>query len=65
MERFPPGTKMTVSSSNQPSAATPAPAVRRPAGAVSVDDGSGHTSGPICTVEVALRPMEVQILAPE
>ncbi len=59
----PPETKLAVIYSNQPAAADPAATVGRPAGSVSVDDGSAVTSGPVCTVEVALRPMEVQVLA--
>jgi glycosidase len=57
-----PGTKLAVQYSNRPGSRAPGSAVERPAGSVVVDDG-GRSFGPICTVDVALGPMEVQILA--
>jgi glycosidase len=59
----PPGTVLTVDYSNQSGPAPPGAAVERPAGSVSVHEDGGVSSGPIRTVDVALRPMEVQILS--
>jgi glycosidase len=60
----PPGTQLTVDYSNQAGAQTPEAAVERSARSVSVNDGISSSLGPICTVEILLRPMEVQILSP-
>src|SRR5664279_4008390 len=58
----PPGTHLVVTYSNQAGAPSPGVAVERPAGTVTVVDGNSTNTGPICTVEIALRPMEIQIL---
>jgi glycosidase len=60
---IPSGTVLAVDYSNQAGAAAPGAAVERPAGSVTVHEDGGVSSGPIRTVEVSLRPMEVQILA--
>ena len=59
----PPGTQLAIHYSNQSGARSPDAAVERPAGSVSVNDGTSATIGPICTIEISLRPMEVQILS--
>lgn len=60
----PPASVLAVAYSNQAGAAAPAAAVDRMAGSVAVHEDDGVSSGPIRTVEVSLRPMEVQILSP-
>ncbi len=47
--------------SNQPTPTFPQQSTNRPAGTVTVDDGTGISSGPIRTVAVTLAPMEVQV----
>lgn len=59
----PPGAALTVAFSNRADPTPPRAAVERPAGTVSVHEEGGVSSGPISTIEVLLRPMEVQILA--
>jgi glycosidase len=59
----PPGTQLRIDYSNQAATRAPQVAVRRPADSVSLNDGNGESSGPICTVGISLRPMEVQILS--
>jgi hypothetical protein len=58
----PAGTMLAVAYSNQTGANAPGAAVDRPAGSVTVQEDGGVSSGPIRTVDVFLRPMEVQIL---
>jgi glycosidase len=58
----PAGTVLAVGYGNRTGASPPGPAVERPAGSVAVQEDGGVSSGPIRTVEVSLRPMEVQIL---
>ena len=58
----PPGTQLAVAYSNQAGPVAPQAIDQRLAGAVVVDEVSGRTTGPICSVAVTLKPMEVQIL---
>lgn len=58
----PAGTVLAVGYGNRTRPSPPGPAVERPAGSVAVQEDGGVSSGPIRTVEVSLRPMEVQII---
>jgi glycosidase len=59
----PAGSQLRVDYSNLTGPQPPNVVTERPAGSVMVSDVTGTSDGPICTVEVTLRPMEAQVLA--